>query len=683
MGVEKVYHVVTEFQFEIQDAVANSKTLQGALGKISGAADAALFSVTSLSKYLMSGLGVNLTLFGAVTKSLMASEKLFSAQTSFANLLGGNIENLQGDVGTFNDRLQVSKQILGDIAKQARKFGLDEGNLLNTTKMTAAMLIPKGLAGNNLGNAIDMARMFEKSSPLLGVDTFESQGQLVRMLEGNASMQDTLFRRLLSETKSFSDLRGRPGAAKTFNLLPAEQRFKKFMDGLRQFSSDADVNARMADLLANKWRTLTNILFGLNGIMIPIGETVKKFLGGALDQLIARIEVDGPKFVKMFNSVIKDVLGNPGKTYENLKQLSALQKDVAKAGKVSGFIGLVSFLSFIGRTATKYTGINLTLGALFKTILKFVGIGGAVGGVGGGFILITNAARIMGIAFFALRFIMFRLFAPLAVFTTFFQILSRAMAKADIKNLKFVADNVGGVSTSLTRLYNATKKVIAPWMLFVDAMADFIAPLFELDLYGGLLTTGLETLAGWMEWLGDKSIWLAGVAMGTFQTTFKLVDDYINLTVGAWMSIFNVTKLVFGEIITMAGNALNALKSGNLVGVKDAFSSGFDAIGSGMGQALSPMKNAWADVGGYGDIYSKAIADMNQRYVASINGADGEKNVSNRVTNIGKVEINNDFKENMEPDRIAHSLVKTILDAAKNPLQGAGNSLQGAFVGGN
>jgi hypothetical protein len=59
---------------------------------------------------------------------------------------------------------------------------------------------------------------------------------------------------------------------------------------------------------------------------------------------------------------------------------------------------------------------------------------------------------------------------------------------------------------------------------------------------------------------------------------------------------------------------------------------------------------------------------------------NGTGAVVQQTTNINKVEIRNDFKEQMEPDRIAFTLKDQLLKAANNPGQAAGRSLQGAFT---
>jgi hypothetical protein len=77
------------------------------------------------------------------------------------------------------------------------------------------------------------------------------------------------------------------------------------------------------------------------------------------------------------------------------------------------------------------------------------------------------------------------------------------------------------------------------------------------------------------------------------------------------------------------------------------------------------------------------MEDIFERNLATLSAPEGDRNVSNHVTHIGKVEVRQDFKENMEPDRIASSLVKTLSSIAKNPTQSAGRSIQGPLLGAN
>ena len=68
---------------------------------------------------------------------------------------------------------------------------------------------------------------------------------------------------------------------------------------------------------------------------------------------------------------------------------------------------------------------------------------------------------------------------------------------------------------------------------------------------------------------------------------------------------------------------------------------------------------------GTGDAFSTGFDEM-MRFQGQGQG-QGALNTSNNVTNIGKVEIKNEFKENMQPDRIAFSLKEQLLKTAQNP----------------
>lgn len=69
------------------------------------------------------------------------------------------------------------------------------------------------------------------------------------------------------------------------------------------------------------------------------------------------------------------------------------------------------------------------------------------------------------------------------------------------------------------------------------------------------------------------------------------------------------------------------------------------------------------------DAFNAGIDQLLEEALGQVN--TGEATV-NQVTNIGKVEIKNQFKEQMEPDRVAFSLTKQLMKAAQNPTQSRG-----------
>jgi hypothetical protein len=70
-----------------------------------------------------------------------------------------------------------------------------------------------------------------------------------------------------------------------------------------------------------------------------------------------------------------------------------------------------------------------------------------------------------------------------------------------------------------------------------------------------------------------------------------------------------------------------------------------------------------------GDAFNAGIDQLLEEALGKV--STGESTVT-QVTNIGKVEIKNQFKEQMEPDRVAFSLTKQLMKAAQNPTQSRG-----------
>jgi hypothetical protein len=165
------------------------------------------------------------------------------------------MEHLTGSIGTFQERMATSASIMEKINKLAQEFSLPSGDLLDMSKLLAATLVPKGLAGTNFGTAIDISRNFLKAAPTLGVDPGLAKGQLLDAIQGRASMGDTLFQRLMNETAAFKPF-NKQGGPQAFNALPAPERVKLVGLALKQFASDMDVLKGNAMSLSGEMRRL-------------------------------------------------------------------------------------------------------------------------------------------------------------------------------------------------------------------------------------------------------------------------------------------------------------------------------------------------------------------------------------------------------------------------------------------
>jgi len=589
MAANQAFKVLTEFKFETGQAVLNAGKLQQATDKISQSADSALFSLKKLGFGLVAdfGLGASSAL-GVFSQALNASENFLQNQLTISNIISANMQNLTGDIGTFNDRMMVSKNILKDISKDARKFGLNENELAGQTKQLAALLVPKGLAGDNFSNARDISRNFLKSAPTLGVNAFEAQGQLQRSFEGSASMGDTLFRRLAGETQVFQDkFKGASNAAKAFNALPLKERFDLLNTGMAQFASDADVLAGQAFTMNRLLQTLRDTFTGFTGVLLPLGDAIAGPVKTAIKDVIALVDTDIRVIFKQLAVLIQGFGGDVKDLTVDLMQLKELSGDFKKASFVSAILGiggaLLGFASKFGLIGKVLNPVLLMLVGGFKGLFRIM------------LFLAGPALKIFGFLFTAVL----RVLPVIALLTTFFQLISRARAIARVKDLELLPKIIGRLMTSFNNIKNVLQVAFQPIFDIFNAIARFIAPLFSVSLLLGVVATFFEKLEAII-------IGTFALLIGSMHAVFQLVDN---------------------------------LKSGKILGA-------FDGVGASFNSGVD---------GFFDDL------------INSSKNADGSTAVAKNTTNIGKVEIKNEFKEKFEPDRIAFSLKEQLLKTAQNP----------------
>jgi hypothetical protein len=602
-----VFKVATEFRFDIGHAVLASETLQGSVQGISDSADEAISKFKYLGATMVASMGLGGGgIVGVLYKALQVSDKFQSSQLGFANVISANMKFLTGNIDTFNERMGVSRAILQDIAKTANKFSLDEGSLLNMTKLLAPVLIPHGAAGKNMGNAIDMGRNVLKASPTLGLNPGEIEGQLVRTIMGQASMGDTLFRRLISETSAFSGLNkgGKQGGSQAFNAMSFEKRFAMLHAGLNQFANDQDVINGNARTLSATMMKLKGIVGGMNSILLPLGDTILPPIVNMLHDLADVLDTKVRPVIANLAKMLKGFIENPEALLATFMQIRHLGRDVKRG---SGLMGVTMALSFMAHAA-RFLGIQVT--ALLHPFRWLAS----------GLLFLVKLVPWMAIFTIAAKALWFALSAlavPMLAAVAFFQLLSRAAAIAHINDVKNLVELMPQLTALLARLKQAVSNMLLPFTLAFEALAQFIAPLFQMTMWIGLAMPLFDAFVSIMEGIGTAVVLATASLQGLFFALFQFID---NVKAG---KIFGLTA-----------------------GMGDAFNAGVDDF---LNQNANRLKEA--------------------------NGA-----VANQVTNIGKVEIRNDFKEQQEPDRIAFTVKEQLMKAARNPRQGRGTGLQNAFA---
>lgn len=636
-----VFKVITDFKFEIGSAILGSNRLTDSINQISSAAENAQFSLARMGIGIGTSLGIIPgSILGAIGSAIMASEDFQQVQLSLSNLLSANKEYLVGTIDTFNDRLMTSSTIMRDIAGQAKEFGLPQKELLDMTKTLGAMLIPKSLAGTNLKEAINMSRNLLKSAPNLGIDPREVQGQLLRSIEGSASMGDTLFRRLLSETKVFEPYR--KSGTKGFNELDAAKRVKILSEALGQFASDVDVLETRVSTLTGQFQILKDNIKGFTGILKPIGDALRDPIIKALGYINQIIDKEGRAIANNLANILNDVLANPRKLLVNLFQIQQLGSDVKKTGNLFAVAGTVTA---IGHTIKMLGGTamfaNPILGGLIIGFGLLFDVMGRMGASLGMFLKVTLGVVgvIAGLIFSVFKFklvfgllaLVFKtVFFPLTLIISAMQILSRAQAYAKVIDLERLPAMMERWSALTVRLKDAIAGIFQPITRVFDAIAKFIAPIFSKTILLGDATSILEKFIGVFEWLAKVVLLAQAGFQGLVFAIAQFVDNI--MTIGERLALKDFKAVMMGD--ESIGAVLE--KAFNFKAVGEAMNAGIDDF------IAENIKNLGTEKG----------------FVAQM------------TTNLnGNVVINNQFKENLEPDRIAFTLKDQILKIAQNPTQ--------------
>ena len=633
------FKVVSEFQFEIGSAVLSTQTLQNEVGKLSSLADEALFSFKSLGLGLAANLGLGGGgALGLFSNAIQSSEKFRDVQLSLSTIISANRDVLTGTIETFNDRLASSSKIIKDIVADARKFGINEAALLETTKLLSAQLVPKGFAGTDFEVPREISRDLLKAAPVLGVDPGLVQGQLLRIIEGSASIGDTLFRRLKSETQAFSDIK----TSKQFNILPAAERLDRLRRGLGQFTNDAEVLDDRLGSLAGQMAVLKSLTVGVDSIFRKLGDVVKVPIIAVMKDINRILSVNGRAFVDNMADILRPLIEDPRQAIINLLQLKSAISDVDKTVTTLAKAGILQLLGFIFSKIAKVSmfaspligaltiGISVfadALGQINDPLAQFLERLTKIGSVMAAIAVTLLIFGKLGIAIKILGLVLKLAIAPALALFGVFQLMSRAAAIAKVADADKIAAFSAKFAEISSRLFKAINMMLTPFAMLFNAVAELISPLFSVTNTMPVMIQALESVVPIAEKLGNGFITLAALMDGSLAAMAFFVENF-NI-----MDIFSVDAL-----------ADNAGKAGA------AFDDAFNAF----------VENA-----------------------VSRQGQGGNTIVQQNIQ-VDKIDIKNEFKEQQEPDRVAFTIKDQIMKAATNPVQslnkGLSTGLQGSLT---
>lgn len=619
-----VYTVVSEFRFDVAHAILGSEQLQGSVQNLSNTVTNAVGSVKSLGLGFVSQLsGMSSGLTGLLGTAIFASDKFLNSQLSFTQIIDSNMEHLTGNITNLNDKMDVSRTIMKDIANDARKFSVPASDLLNTTKTMAAMLVPKGLAGTNFSNARDLSRNMLKSAPNLGIDPTEVQGQLLRAIEGSASMGDTLFRRLISEApEAFKANKVKD--AKGFNQLDAAKRFEILNKSLYKFASNSELLAMRANTLTGMMQRLRDLFTGFASILRPLGDVLMPVIIDAFNMFADWIDKDGRRMVETFAKWIREFIKNPRELIMQLAQLQSAGNDLKLATTAA------SMIIFIGhmRELVHFLRANSITGPILEGLITYISnlkLGGKLfqwlgylwqnlGSIISTYLWPILKSFIFGLIEFA---------GWIAVILIPLQGLSRAIARMKVETLEWFAANAADITDIMADLSHWMGVLWAPIQDLIKGWEE----LFFLILGGTyFLDMGKDGLRGLTDYLGlfaKGVLWVWSVLRGVVA---GMLEVFSNL-------ILNIMQI------------FENLKSGNIMdlgfGTKMIFDGMFEAMDEEFNKSFSRAINPNKD----GEV-------ENNKTVSNINNYD--------------VKMTNNFKEVLQPDRIAFTIKDQLEKASTN-----------------
>jgi hypothetical protein len=621
MGSTQVFSVLTEFKFDVAQAVAGSDTLQKSTKKLSEAADQALVSVQTLGLGLVEVLGYG-GVIGFFKKAIDASDSFQSSILDMNGVLTSQLGALTGPVDTLNERLGASRDIMEQVAKQAKKFDVSTGDVsgvLGTLIGGAA----QNTEDTSMKSLVGMSGQVAAGASGIGLSPTDMATQVAAIM-GSTATQGALVNVLQTMPSAF---KGKSLAG--INAMDDDEIMKRLSAGLQIIASDmSDLSAR-SELLSYQITRFKNIM---TDIIKPIGDAIRPVLVNVMKEINGYMKTAGAGIFNSFGSIMKLFVSTPREMLTNLLQFREAHSDLGKAAKTVGTIQAVEGIGWIlakltgkalfltpvvGQLAFVFSMLGDIMSRDHSPIMQMIGY---VLKWGSALTVVAGILSYFGVLMPVLAFAFAEILAPLALLYIMFQAISRAMAKAHISDALAMAEILPKFMGLLARLGEAVKQIFLPVWLAIDGLSSILAPLFE---WSGVLSALMPILEAFVFVL---------------ETVGTLIVNIMAAISGAFGAIFNVLSSMSEE-----GWLLNIFDN-----IKKGFQEGFD--------------------------------DFIGKHKKNIEDGTSVRNANTDIT-ISKVEIRNDFKAGMEPDRIAYTIKEQLMNAHNNPVANKGGSFQGKLLG--
>jgi hypothetical protein len=627
MVAKVAYEVVAEFVFEEAVAIAATNKMTRAVENLSKKVDQSIFGVARMgAAYLQSFAFGGGGILGLLGSAISSSEKFRNTQIELANVMISNrFKNAAGEYVQFNEAMEASVPILDKISKTARNANISTIALANSTKLYSTVLGAKSdFDGDVFGQSIDLARVQEKARAALNLDSTNMTQQILNAISGNLSKGTLFGQRIFAES---GDVFKQAGVSdvKGFNALKVTKRVEILTRAMDKLAGGAEIVEARSQSLSQRLLRLRDSFVGLDSVLRPLGNTLMNVVGPALDIIIDQINTKGRHIVRLLNMFFNNFAATPEQLYLNTKQFASLHGDIAAAGKSLRFLAISIFAlkgaaalgilpsgmgvagAAMATGAAGIGGVGAAMYGLFRVVKFLLPVLKFVGGIVG-----TVAAQFAGLVFF-------------------FQIFSRAVAKAEIQYYKLLSVFGDAFLDKLDEFSNLMGIITEPFNTVIEYWSDLIAELL-------VSTTVFEIVLGAFNLL-NKVVFGISVAIGGINVALRAL--------GAGLGAF------FGTLFQIMENPTSLLNPETFV---------------------SPLDNMFEAMAREGNASAERLIDrLMGRSDTSAPEVKKDK-MDVKVTNTFNI------KEQIEPDRIAFTIDDQLRKINENRRSAVGRPLipQGA-----
>lgn len=598
--IEQAFEVATEFRFDVGQAILNTDSLRKSVDELSSSADSALNSLHYLAGGLVARLGFGSGgLLSMFVKAAEVSEAFNISSMGFVNAISSNMRVLSGHVHGFNEQLETSNMLMTSVRDKAGGLGLDAGQMAQLTQTFATPLASRKRLGTNFAGGIELAKNTMIASEITGMHPMAVQEQLLRALNPGQGFGGKLFERLIN-TEAF---RGahiyHPNRGASMNV---DKKMDLVIRAMGELGNNAEYLAARMNNIKVIFATLKN---HIEDFLKPIGDAILVPMRKIFNTFNDFLQKNGKQIGENLGKLIASFLKDPKEALVSLLQLRSFGADFKKALHLTEVLQVFMFLRWIlGKIGIEFNGTLLRAGLSMlwnglKAAAMFIWDMGIIGKV---FSLLGRA--------------MMAILPEFLIFLGVFQTISRAIAIAKIDNIRDLAELTPRLSAVMVRLKEAFATMFMPITMVMNAIAEFLAPLFKTSTYAKAGVWGLEKLATLMEFFAKVSL----LASAAFQGLVFVIAGFIN----------DITH------------------------------------GKGPFKNISTNWNAGVD-----DYLSRNAARLGKT-------PDAASKVS--VYNTNNINARFDMREQMEPDRIAYSVTEHLKKLAINPRQSVGQSLYTGFA---